>query len=294
MDTAILSEGKVAVITGGASGIGKAVAVRCIQRGMRVVIVDADAHALQRASLELQQLVPGAHVADVLADVSDPMSMGSVRDQVIELFGGCHVLFLNAGIGGGGGPWTGVDRWRTVMDVNLFGVLHGLEAFVPMMIAQGTPCVIAITGSREGVTTPPSDICYNVAKASVRSLAEGLEHSLRSTKGCLVSSRLLLPGMTATPIAYNTVKRLKGEMVATARAEKAGGSEAMMGKSAVRPETVAGLLLDSIELGGPFYVICPGSTSIEDFKKSYQTHADDLILQRMPLSQFASWPRSRF
>lgn len=260
---------------------------------MRIVLVDLDESALKSAEAELQNLCAVDSILAVPADVSSVASMQQVRDEAWRRFGACHFLFLNAGIGGGGGPWTGLEKWRTLVDVNLFGVLHGLHAFVPAMLEAKEPGVIAITGSREGITTPPIDICYNVTKAGVRVLAEGLEHKLRSQKGSKLSSRLLLPGVTATPIMYNTTRRVRGNEAADAQLAKMGGKkDEMMSKmmrrgAAISPDVVAGLLTDSVDTGGPFYVICPGSSSIEEFKESYQRHADDLIHQRPPLSQFA-------
>lgn len=294
MGMSVLAEQKVAVITGGASGIGLAVARRCVQRKMHVFIVDFDETALCNAEAELLQILTDGvgSVVQLSADVTDVVAVERVRDEVWHRCGGCHFLFLNAGIGGGGGPWTGLNKWRTLVDVNLFGVLHGLQAFVPAMLVTKEKGVIAITGSREGITTPPNDICYNVTKAGVRVLAEGLEHQLRSTSGCVLSSRLLLPGVTATPIAYNTTRRLKGTAAADARSASVGGGkerimEAMTKGAAVAADTVAQLLLEAVERGDPFYVICPGSSSVEDFKRSYQEYADDLIQQRAPLSQFS-------
>ena len=284
----ILAPGNTCCITGGASGIGFATAERCAAAGMNVCLADFELYS-DALVAELTAALEAAGAASVLAiecDVSSLESMERVQSTVFEKFGGCHFLSLNAGIGGGGGVLAAEDRWRALIDVNLMGPALGLQAFLWPMQDSNQPGVISITGSREGITTPPSDIVYNVTKAAVRTLAESLEHELRSTPGSVLSARLLLPGMTATPIGYNTVKRVKGKDAADARAAKVGGDPAAMMGNAHPPSVVADLLCDSVDSGGPFYVICPGSTDVDEFKVSYQRHADDLIEQGPPLSQF--------
>ena len=118
----------------------------------------------------------GAEPSSLLAvptDVTDPAQVEALREKTYAAFGKCHFLFLNAGIGGGGGPIPNdLRRWRSVVEVNLFGVLNGLAAFANPMIRQsteeGVDCVIAMTGSRAGITTPPGDTSYTVSKAALQ------------------------------------------------------------------------------------------------------------------------------
>jgi NAD(P)-dependent dehydrogenase (short-subunit alcohol dehydrogenase family) len=104
----------------------------------------------------------------------------------------------NAAISGGGGPWEKYDNWRRTLDVNLWGVINGVHAFAPAMIAQGTPAAIVNTGSKQGITMPPGNTVYNLAKAGVKALTEAMAHELRSIAGCRVTAHLLIPGFTFT------------------------------------------------------------------------------------------------
>ena len=121
-----------------------------------------------------------------------------LKDVAYEAFGEVAVLMNNAGIGGGGGVFGDLDRWRRLIDVNLWGVIHGVHAFAPAMIGQGGPAAIVNTGSKQGITCPPGDTAYNVSKAGVKVVTEALAHELRSIEGCQVSAHLLIPGFTFT------------------------------------------------------------------------------------------------
>src|SRR4029079_7578520 len=181
-----LAPGKVAVVTGGASGIGLAAARRFAGRGMRVCIADREA---------------GPDVAgfDVsVVDVSDRAAVDAFAARVAERFGPVSVLMNNAGVGGGGDALSNPDGWTRVLGVNFFGVLHGVQAFVPAMADGGEPGLVINTGSRQGITQPPGDTAYNVSKSAVKSLTEGLAHTLRNRSGCKVTAHLLIPGFTYT------------------------------------------------------------------------------------------------
>ena len=104
----------------------------------------------------------------------------------------------NAGTSPGGGPWEHIDRWRRVLEVNLWGVINGVQTFTPRMLAQGTPCAIVNTGSKQGITCPPGDTAYNISKAGVKVLTEALAHSLRNVEGQRITAHLLIPGSTFT------------------------------------------------------------------------------------------------
>jgi NAD(P)-dependent dehydrogenase (short-subunit alcohol dehydrogenase family) len=112
----------------------------------------------------------------------------------------------NAGIGGGGGPWENYDRWRNLIEVNLWGVINGVQTFAPAMIEQGASGAIINTGSKQGITTPPGDTAYNVSKAGVKVLTEGVAHQLRNIDGCQIIAHLLIPGFTFTGITGRTEK----------------------------------------------------------------------------------------
>jgi NAD(P)-dependent dehydrogenase (short-subunit alcohol dehydrogenase family) len=259
-----IGEGRVAVITGGASGIGLATAKRLAARGMRLVLVDRDGEARARARAELDLPEGDLFLSD--ADVADSAAVEALRDRVLDQFGDVALLMNNAGVGGGGGPWERLDGWRRVLDVNLMGVVNGLHAFVPAMLALGREGAIVNTGSKQGITNPPGDAAYNASKAAVKSVTESLAHALRQTEGCRLSAHLLVPGFTYTG------------MVARHLPDKPA--------SAWAPDQVAERLLERMG-AGDFYVICPDNDV--DFGLDVarmRWHLDDLIEGRPALSRW--------
>ena len=254
-----LAAGNTAVVTGGASGIGLAAARRFSAMGMNVVLADAAGDRLDAAAKELHALV-------VPTDVSDFAQVEALRDAALARFGSVEVLMNNAGIGGGGGPMENLDRWRRLLDVNLFGVLHGVQAFGPGMAASGRPGLIVNTGSKQGITTPPGDTAYNVSKAGVKVLTEALAHSLRETPGCKVTAHLLVPGFVWTG------------MTSRGRAEKPD--------AAWTPEQTVDYALARIA-AGDFYILCPDNdVARETDEKRIRWAAEDLASNRPALSRW--------
>lgn len=190
--------GKVAVVTGGASGIGRALVDRFAAAGMKVVLADVEAEALAKAEAEVQST--GAEAMAVLTDVSDRASVDALAEAVSERFGGTHVLCNNAGVSGGmGALWETTERdWAWVMGVNLMGVVHGIQAFVPGMVASGEPGHIVNTSSVLGLATGGGSI-YGVTKHAVTRLTEGLWYDLKAA-GAPIGVSVLCPGMIATNI----------------------------------------------------------------------------------------------
>ncbi len=258
-----LQPGHTAVITGAADGIGLAAARRYLAMGLNVVLADIDAEKLLAATASLDA---GDRAMAAPTDVSNPRAVEALRDATIAQYGAIHVLMNNAGIGGGGSAIERPDRWRQLIEVNLFGVIHGVQAMVPLMMDQGTPGLVINTGSKQGITTPPGDTAYNVTKAGVKVLTEGLQHSLRNTEGCQVSAHLLVPGYTFTG------------MTSRGQADKPD--------AAWTPDEVIDYLLAHIE-AGVFYVICPDNDVDESLDAArIRWAAEDLAARRPPLSRW--------
>ena len=257
-----IQPGRTAVITGGASGIGLAAAKRFAGLGLNVVIADANAEALEAARAELGN----SHVEAVRADVSRPEDLEALRARALEAFGDVAILMNNAGIGGGGSAIENPDGWRRVLETNLFGVINGVQAFAPAMIAAGKAAAIVNTGSKQGITTPPGDTAYNVSKAGIKALTEGLQHTLRNTAGCQVTAHLLVPGFTFTGMTRRRV------------IEKPPG--------AWTPEQVVEFMLEGMG-AGDFYLICPDNEVSREIDNARMTWAmQDITQNRPPLSRW--------
>jgi NAD(P)-dependent dehydrogenase (short-subunit alcohol dehydrogenase family) len=198
--------GKVAVITGAASGIGRGLATVFARAGMKLVLADIEEPALRAAEAELRSA--GADVLAVRTDVADPSAVHALADAAYAAHGKVHVLCNNAGVGGATsnlpGIWNVPEKsWRWVLGVNLMGVVHGLQSFVPRMLEAGEEGHIVNTSSVMGVWSGHGAI-YNVSKHAVTSLSEGLFTDLRSF-GAPIGVTVLLPGLVASRI--NTAAR---------------------------------------------------------------------------------------
>jgi len=195
-------KGKVAVVTGGASGIGWGLVERCAAEGMKVVIADIEKSALQKAEKTLKDA--GAEVLTVLTDVSKFSDVEALAQQTLDAFGGVHLLFNNAGVQPAASLTKSVwensaSDWKWVMGVNLWGVIHGVRVFLPLMLKQKTECHIVNTSSMGGLIAEPQLVIYAVTKAGVVALSEGLYFQLQQ-KHPIVGVSVLCPAFVASRI----------------------------------------------------------------------------------------------
>ena len=259
-----LTAGRTAVITGGADGIGLAAARRFAGLGMNLVLADVDGEKLAGAGKALSEA--GAQVEPVAADVADYLQVVRLRDAAYARFGDVAVLMNNAGVGRGGHAFENLDGWNRVLGVNLGGVLNGVQAFAQAMIDQAGPAAIINTGSKQGITTPPGDTAYNVSKAGIKVLTEGLQHTLRNTPGCQVTAHLLVPGFTFTGMT------------------RRGGAEKPA--AAWTADQVADFMLERMA-ASDFYILCPDNDVSRRTDNARITWAaQDLTQSRPPLSRW--------
>jgi len=191
--------GKVAVITGGASGIGLAMARRLATEGMKIVVGDIEQAALDSTVAEMSK--QGTEVIGVRTDVSKPESVQALADATLERFGAAHVVCNNAGVAAGGILWESpLEDWRWGLGVNMWGVIHGVRTFVPIMIAQGTEGHIVNTASILGLGVVPFSGIYTVSKHAVTALSETLLYDLAAVASPLKVS-VLCPGWVRTALA---------------------------------------------------------------------------------------------
>jgi NAD(P)-dependent dehydrogenase (short-subunit alcohol dehydrogenase family) len=248
--------GKVAVITGAASGIGRAIAEKCVRLGLQVVLADVDETALENAENELKSV--GGDVLSVKTDVSERSQVESLARRAFARFGAVHLLFNNAGVAAGGAPWEATwNDWEWVIGVNLWGVIHGVKIFTPLMLAQNTECHIVNTASAAGLTVGSFSAPYAVTKHAVVALSESLYLALQK-QNALLQASVLCPGMVRTGIGACDRHRpagLRDEPIPLSPEMQAGRAafEALMASS-TPPAQIADAVFDAI-LNQQFYIL---------------------------------------
>lgn len=257
---------RTAVVTGAASGIGLAAAKTLAARDMNIVM--ADRADLAEPARSVAALAPRgeAAVKTLAIDVANPADLTALADLAYEAFGDVALLMNNAGIGPNPGkPWENLQGWRDLIDVNFWGVTHGVQAFVPRMLAAGQPGMVVNTGSKQGITTPPGNLAYNVSKSALKTFTEGLEHALRNEPGAALSAHLLIPGFTFTGITEGATTKPAGAWTG---------------------EQVVDFMLECLQRGD-FYMLCPDNDVTRAMDEKRMAWAiGDIIENRPALSRW--------
>jgi NAD(P)-dependent dehydrogenase (short-subunit alcohol dehydrogenase family) len=277
-------KGKVAVVTGAASGIGREIAYYCAKEDMKIVLADVEEEAL--ASVEKDMVTDGVNALAMRVDVSKPDEVENLAKKSYDHFGATHLLFNNAGVGAHGLIWEAtLSDWQWILGVNLWGVIHGIRFFVPRMIEQDTEGYIVNTASVAGLLTPPLQGAYNVSKHGVVALSETLNHELtmRQTK---LKVSVLCPGFVNTEVLYcdrNRPEDLKNdpaEIKAHPEYDAYIKNYVQQIKTGLNPNRVAELVFNAIR-DEKFYI-----HTHDELKKFMQGRMEDILSEtksRTPL-----------
>ncbi len=237
-------DGRVAVVTGGASGIGFALGRRFAREGMKVVLADIEAQALDDAVAQLR--AAGGEVHGVVTDVSDGDQMQALADEAVARFGAVHVVCNNAGVGSGGSAWEmPLSTWQWVLGVNLWGVIHGIRAFVPILLQQDEGYLVN-TASVAGLVAAPYMAPYNASKHAVVAISESLHHEL-AFAGPHVKVSVLCPAWVKTRIAESARNRPR-HLRDDDEAATAGGAAVLQQliDQGMEPDVVADKVLEAM------------------------------------------------
>jgi NAD(P)-dependent dehydrogenase (short-subunit alcohol dehydrogenase family) len=268
---------KVAVITGAAEGIGKAIALVAAAQGMKLVLADISANNLQRTVDEIAQT--GTEVIAVTTNVAKDEDVIHLADQAYQHFGKVHLLVNNAGVAFTKAAWeTTAQDWEWIMGVNLYGVTHALRAFVPRMLEQGEEGHIVNTASMAGIISAPALAAYNVSKFGVVTLSEGLYHDLVLRKSKIGVS-VLCPSWVKTRIIEsernresNRIDIEKIEMISS----KTGAAIMKAVQAGLEPKEVADQVFQAIK-ENKFYIL-----THPESKAAVHIRAEDILQGRAP------------
>ena len=263
MSHPVLTAGRTAIVTGAAMGIGLAACKRFAALGMNVCMADIDRNELEMAAEAVKEVAANgrANILAIPTDVSKMAGIEALRDAAYDTYGEVGVLMNNAVTRVGRGIWADLDEWRTAMDVNFWGAVYGVRAFVPRMKEQSLASLVINSGSKQGITNPPGHPIYNVAKSALKTFTEALQYDLRNSEGCRVTAHLRVPGWTTT-----------------------GKKEHKQG--AWLPDQVIDYLLAALERR-EFYIVCPdGDVTEEMDRQRILWSAGDIAERRPPLSRW--------
>ncbi|PKS08480.1 hypothetical protein jhhlp_004863 [Lomentospora prolificans] len=258
--------GGIAVITGGASGIGLALAKKCHGYGMSVIVADKNEESLASVKKSI-----GDRVTTVKLDVGRLEEWASLKTTIEQDFNGrVNILALNAGMGVRGASWEDPAAFQNTLQTNFMGVVNGISTFLPVVkdtAASGSHTAIIITGSKQGITNPPGNPSYNASKAAVKSVAEHLSWDLRAEER--ISVHLLIPGWTYTGMTGNRP-----------------GADSTKPNGAWWPEQVVDYLESKMK-DGQFWVLCPDNEVTESLdRRRMLWSAGDAVEGRPPLSRW--------
>jgi len=278
-------QGKVAVVTGAASGIGYGLAERCAREGMKVVLADIEESPLAEAERNIKGT--GADVLAVKTDVSKAADVEALAKKTLETFGAVHLLFNNAGVSGGTNLLsTTLHDWEWTLGVNLWGVIYGVHYFLPIMVKQDEECRIVNTASVAGLMSGMDNGPYAVSKHGVVTLSETLYREMEQASS-KVSVSVICPGIINTNIIDSERNRPAGLKNPPNPAKDLNSPQAQQVLETIKrifangmlPEKVAGIVFDAIK-ENKFYIL----PNAETFKDSIHARLDDVRQERNPTS----------
>jgi NAD(P)-dependent dehydrogenase (short-subunit alcohol dehydrogenase family) len=274
-------KGKVAAVTGAASGLGRSMALAFAAEGMDVAVADVDVHALHDVGRAIRE--KGRRVFAMRVDVSKDGDVDAWRDETIAELGGVHVVCNNAGVSPLGAVWeNSVADWQWILGVNLWGVIHGVRAFAPHLIAQDEGHIVN-TASVAGLITPPGSGAYNVTKHAVVALSESLQHDLRE-RNSRVGVSVLCPAYVPTRITESERSRPK-ELAVAKKSPETLAREAMLKKAVtsgkVSADQVAQAVVAAIK-NERFYIL-----THPRIKGAIQARMEDILEGRAPRNPMA-------
>jgi NAD(P)-dependent dehydrogenase (short-subunit alcohol dehydrogenase family) len=270
-------EDKVAVITGAASGIGRAIAERCVLEGMKVVLADVEVETLTKTEASMK--ASGATVLAVRTDVSQARDVEALAQKTLDAFGAVHLLCNNAGVATESAIWEStIAEWEWVIGVNLWSVIHGVRVFVPIMLSQDTECHIVNTASMAGLQSAPGVGAYKVTKHGVVTLSETLYHEL-TEHGAKIKVSVLCPGIVNTRImesARNHPGRIPtAEALGAASAARWEALRQLV-PAGMPPVQVADAVFEALRKDR-FYIL-----THPEGKESVRTRMEDILQERNP------------